>query len=387
MKRDHGWRAPHARLVAVALFVASGCSARVDWSLRFEGVVERPGSFYEVRFQRDCAPDAEVFAQRILREGTMPEALSLSATEAAVFVTAFDARCHAYARGCERVAQDAPRASVALAPFDEDRCALGACPLLDRCGGSDAGFDAGSGDAGFDAGPADAGVDAPVDADVRDVPEDVPPPRPECEVLREEGAWACDDFESGRDPAVQWRVAGAGTIDWLPAPERLGRTATQMRTTNDRDGSSLRVANIPAGATEVWARISTYFPPESAARFDLAYLWGGEGDRGISVALDATRQVGFWLGSETPDYWDHYAAPALPSGWSCLELGFVVHETSGRVDVYRDGTPVRSIVGRGTVSPNGPYQALHLGVVTAYETPTTLYIDDIAVGPRRIPCP
>lgn len=394
--RDDAARARWLRLMAnggvalaLAFMAALGCSTRVDWSLGFEGVSERPGTFYEVRFQRDCAPDAEVFAQRIVHEGAGPEALSLSASEAAVFVIAFDAGCHAYARGCAPASKTNARIAVDLGPFDEDRCALGACPLLDRCGGGDAGFDAGLDamvdamidDAGVDTG-ADASADAPVDA-----PPDVPPPRSECEVLREEGAWGCDDFETSHHPSVQWEVRATGLVDWVDAPERPGRTAARLRTSAHRDGAYLRVSNIPVGATEVWARVSTHLSNETEGRYDVAYLWGGEGDRGIALVLDTGRQFGVWVGSETPDYWNHYAGPALPVGWSCIELGFAVDDTNGSVEIHRDGELIRMISNRMTVSPNGPYQHLHFGIVTAFDAPRTLHIDDIVVGPRRIPCP
>ena len=276
-------------------------------------------------------------------------------------------------------------------------CAVGwVCDVeANRCvetiaAGMDAGpsREGGPRDAGVDASRTDApGVDAGVDAGeaLDGGPDSV------CSEAAGASAYFCDGFE-----------LGDGFDGWNRGPYESDGTATRTSEAY-RGGSALRAETLvergfaAVGTTflpvtvdgELWLRAYYYVPSGwEAYHLDLGSVRSlSEPFTGIALALGSEDFAYLYVDEiAMPFYGGSVVLPR--DAWACVEVHVVVSDTAGSVELLIDGARVVASDSPIDTLPPGGFGFVDVGVPYTDEGQegTTVLVDEVAVGPLRIPC-
>lgn len=219
-------------------------------------------------------------------------------------------------------------------------------------------------DAGFDAGLSPTACDGPLSA-----------------------AIFCDGFEDGPGFAA-WTsgpTARDGAVTWVEDVVYRGGGALRAEITASRGYAFVRTDTSPAvGSGDYWFRAYVRFPSGVAlTHFNFGYS-APSGTAGVSYYIQDGRPYAFMEETMT----SHPTTVMLPRDvWICLEYHLVVSDTDGAVEIFVDGVSARSMTGVDTLV-DAAYDRLAAGITysASKQGPTTMYLDEVAVGTSRLPC-
>jgi hypothetical protein len=333
---------------------------------------------YAVRYSRFNAPQA-----------ARSDCNELSAAKTLDDASSRRVRVLRYARVVTRVVLAALFCGCSLGevPIDDARCPCVAgyrCDVArDRCVrdvGSDGGpsFDAADRDSGpsdagsTDAGPAiDGGFDAGLDSTGCD------------DVLA--GGLFCDGFE-GSDLITGWELdrEDMGVTSLVADPVYRGAGAMSA-STSAATGVAAVTSTLASAVSEgdLWARAYFYVPSGPALALATVLIFYGDDD-GYGAQFRET--YGAWMGTPTGRVVSPGGMPVPRDRWFCYELHVVVG-AAGSIEVFASGEQVIAMSGIPTL-PTGGLHTITAGLEFTVDTqePLTIYVDEVAAGPTRLPC-
>ena len=264
-----------------------------------------------------------------------------------------------------------------------NRCVEEIAPGMDAGATPDGAADAGADARGIDAGGIDAPASdsgAPPDAAVGTV----------CAESVAASAYFCDGFEDGPGFAGWSRgtYEADGTASWTDEAYR-GAGALRSQTTVETGRAAAASTFVPPIVdADLWLRAYYYFPSGwTMYHLDIgAVRTLTDPFQGIALALDSGELPYLYVDEESTAYRATAAAPR--DEWICIELHVAVSDDLGSVELFVNGARVaQSPLDIDTLPPGG-FGYLDVGVPYTDEgqDPATVMVDEVALGPSRIPC-
>jgi hypothetical protein len=224
------------------------------------------------------------------------------------------------------------------------------------------------------------------------------------------GTTFCSGFETAGMPAGTTYKVNAAPGDWTrdfaldTTVHNTGATSLRVKPSTDTttSGSAYKMLAATAPSGKFWVRfyvrsdveLGQMDPAGSDGLHNAFAQAAASDDPNEAVNLEFAQDAGIAFNSHDDVRWPAgygrlttgihaYTLPALT--WHCIEISF--DSTTRTQMLYANGTQLINVTDYPMVSQVGmPFSVFRFGFLQFHGPPRTMWYDDVAVGPNRMPC-
>ncbi len=245
--------------------------------------------------------------------------------------------------------------------------------------------------------------DAPKGTSKKDGPIDTPKPDPDADypaLQCPDGAFFCDDFESGKLDTTKWvydRPDGSGVVTFDTNRVRSGKRSIHFRLKDVKAGAHASIQSIPTfpvTSNNLNVRMFIYMDKLTPNRFTPIVSvaeFANKSDKQV-LQLDVMPQSEKTPGSPVLFFYEFSANPTSAGGvpadrWACWELEMV---NKTEVNFYLDGKLIKGL----TQKVPANYADFNLPIWVGarlthdndFKNTFNLWVDDVVVSDKKIGC-